>query len=225
MARAIAITKALATAASATAVCLSQTPLASGNLTINGIHAAGGVATLDSQRRILVTSGGDDRSITFTITGTNESGTGIKDTFAGSNGSTAQSNLDFLTVTQVYISGASASTITVGTNGVGSCPWQRFDSYVITPDLGLTCVLVSGGTATIQVEYTNDDFMVGTSGSAIAYAPANTPPNTFLHPSLQALTATTAGTFDWPIKGWRFTILSGTSSWTVTGIQQGVSSP
>lgn len=225
MGQPVAVTKALATAASDTAVCLSQSPGAAGKLTINGVHASGGVATLDSQRKIIVTSGGDDSAKTFTITGTNQYGAPIKDAFLGANG-IAQSNLDFLTVTQVYISAASAGTVKVGTNGVGSSPWVLFNSHIPTPNISLSAVLNSG-TATIQVEYTYDEIItspVGT-GPAIAYAPANTVPLAILHPSLQNLSANSDGGLNFPFRGWRFTILSGTGSWTVTGTQAGISGP
>ena len=225
MGQPVAVTKAL-TAASDNAICLSQSPGAAGNLTINGASASGGVATLDSQRRVIITSAADDSAKTFIVTGTNDYGAPIKDSFAGANTGIAQSNLNFKTVTQVHISAASAGAVKVGTNGVGSSPWVLFDSHIPTPNISFAAVLNSGS-ATIQVEYTYDEVVnspVG-SGSAIAYAPATPVPLAWLHPSLQNLSESNDGGLTFPFRAWRFTILSGTGSWTVTGTQGGISGP
>src|SRR5580704_10734052 len=96
-------TQSLATA-SANNVALSQSPGA-GAITLNGSTVSGGVATLDIQRRVIITSGGNDTGINFTVTGTNSAGFPISDTFAGANVGAAQSNLDFLTVTKIVQSG------------------------------------------------------------------------------------------------------------------------
>src|ERR1700690_738478 len=163
MGQPVAVTKAL-TAASDNAICLSQSPGAAGNLTINGASASGGVATLDSQRRVIITSGGDDSAKTFIVTGTTDGGAPIKDSFLGANTGVAQSNLDFKTVTQVHISAASAGTVKVGTNTTGSCPWVLFDSHIPTPNISYDCNLVSG-TSTMQVEFTADEVITSPVGS------------------------------------------------------------
>ena len=111
-------------AAAANNICLSQTPTA-GNLTINGALATSGVATMDNPRRVLITTGADESSRTFTIYGTNWSGNTISETMTGPVTTTGQSVLDYKTVTRIAISGNAAAALTVGTSGVGGSQWVR----------------------------------------------------------------------------------------------------
>lgn len=220
------ITKAL-TAAADNNICASQTPGAAGNLLINGSLAAGGVATLDSQRRVIITSGGNDTGVTFTVIGTNDDGSPIKDSFLGASGGVAASNIDFKTVTQVSASAAPATTVKVGTNTTGSSPWKLFDSHLDPSYLSLSAQLVSGS-GTASVEYTYDEFLPGTglqADTAKGYG-ANTPnPVALPHAQLQGLTASNDGAIDYPIRGWRLTITLGTGTWKLTGTQSGVAGP
>src|SRR5580698_2268465 len=59
------------------------------------------------QRRVLVTSSGNDSAIYFHIIGTNQAGFGAAEYLAGSNATSIQSNLDYLTVTSVTPSNSS----------------------------------------------------------------------------------------------------------------------
>ena len=156
-------TKQLA-AASATNIALLQTP-GSAALTLNGSTVAGGVATIDAAssanlengRRVIITSGGNDTGINWTVVGTNSSGSVITDTFAGASGGAAQSNLDFVTVTSITPSGAVASTALAGTNGVGSSRWYTWN-YKITPPMNLSfAVEVVSGSVNYTVQYTYDN--------------------------------------------------------------------
>lgn len=146
------ITKQLAAAVS-DGVALSQAKGSAGNLTINGSLASGGVATFDTGRRVLVTSGGNDSGITFTITGTGNNGFAQTEVLAGTNGSSAYTTHDFKTVTSVAVSGAVATAVTVGTNGVGSSePWI-VDTWVNPPSISAA---TTGSTTTnysLQVSY------------------------------------------------------------------------
>lgn len=225
--RAVAITKAL-TAASANNIAISQTLGGAGNLTLNGAAASGGVATLDSQRRVIVTSAGNDAGLTWTIIGTDDTGSQIKDQFPGANG-VAQSNLNFKTVSQVSSSAAAAAAVTVGTNTVGSSPWVMFDSYISTPHLDIEVQLVSGS-GNVSIETTQDPFLIPIPDplaptSAIQFRAAN--PNPFAVPfgPLEQLTASTEGQINNAIHAWRLTINSGTGTWKATGRQAGVASP
>ena len=82
MARIVTITKVLA-AASVNDICLSQTPVGAGNLTINGADAAGGVATQDTQRRVLFTFAADESARTFGVYGTLQNGTAFAENVTG----------------------------------------------------------------------------------------------------------------------------------------------
>jgi hypothetical protein len=141
-------------AADADGICLSQTPGAAGALTLNGALVSGGVAVLDAARRVLITAAGDESAKTFTITGTSYNGQTQSETVTGPNATTAQSVLDYKTVTSVVISAAAAGAITVGTNGVASSRWMRLDSWAFA-QVGIQ-VDVSG-TINYTVQQTFDD--------------------------------------------------------------------
>lgn len=220
------VTKSL-TASSANNISLSQSLAGAGALLINGAAASGGVATLDTQRRVTLASAGNDAGITWTVIGTNDNGSQIKDVFAGvNNPGIAQSNLDFKTVISITASGATASTVTAGTSTVGSTPWQLFSDTINTPNLSVNYQLVSG-TQNASVEYTYDAFLVDPTLalSAIALGPASPNPQVILHPVLQAMTASKDGIINWTITGWRLTVNSGTGVGQMTSKQAGLASP
>ena len=116
-------------AASANAICLSQTPAGAGALTLNGALVSGGVAVMDAPRRVLITAAANESAKTFTIVGTNASGARVTEVITGPNATTAQSVLDYKTVISITISAAAAGAITVGTSGVGGSKWVRFDNW------------------------------------------------------------------------------------------------
>lgn len=212
------ITKALV-AASANVIAHSQSLAGAGYLTLTATPVV-----LDSQRQIIVTSGGDDHLLTWTVIGTDDTGNPIQDSFAGANG-VATSNLNFKTVVSIYGNGATASTVTAGTNTAGSSPWKLFDSYIGTPNLGLDFELLSGS-ATVNVEYTQEPFLtpVSTTGAQSSIANGSATPNPTAHavPGMGNISASTQGNLSFPIHAWRLTILSGTGSTRLTGRQAGL---
>lgn len=113
--------------ASANNIALSQTPTSS--FTLNGALASGGVATLDTPRRVLFTPSGNESANTFTIVGTNGSNMPQTEVLAGANATTFYTNLDFKTVSSITLASGAAGAITVGTNGIASSDWIRMDSY------------------------------------------------------------------------------------------------
>ena len=116
--------------ASANAICLSQTPAGAGAMTLNGALVVSGVAVMDNPRRVLITPAGSESAKTFTITGTGANGNTVSEVIAGvNNPATAQSVLDYKTVTSITISAAAAGAITVGTSGVGGSKWVVFDAF------------------------------------------------------------------------------------------------
>jgi hypothetical protein len=103
-------------------ICTSQTTSGAANLTIAGALATAGVATLAPARNVSITSGGsDERTKTFTITGTDVSGNTVSEEIAGPNTSATVSTTSiFLTVTQVAVDGALAGNVTVGSGATVS---------------------------------------------------------------------------------------------------------
>jgi len=139
--------------ASANAICLSQTP-AAGALTLNGALVTSGVAVMDQPRRVLITATGNESAKTFTITGTNWSGQVWGETITGPNATTAQSVLDYATVTSITISAAAANALTVGTSGVASSPWVRLDHWS-QPETSIQATVT--GTVNYTVQQTLQD--------------------------------------------------------------------
>lgn len=218
--RASVVTKSL-TAASANAIAVSQTV---GGAT--SIVLTANPVVLDTQRRVIITSAGNDSADLFVVTGTNEGGAPIKDSFFGANIGVAQSNLDFATVTAVFTTNATAGAIQVGTNTVGSSPWKLFADSIATPNLGIDMQLAPGGTGNATFEYTDNPFLLPIGVQSAVALGGNSPnPSAIAHPDLQALTASKDGALNWPIHGWRLTINSGISAWTCTVRQAGLASP
>ena len=133
-------------------IVISVTP--SGNTAAAVTVGTGGLALLDTARRVLITSAGNDSGITFTITGVDWAGTTISETLTGGNAAAVYSTLDYLGVVKIAVSGATASTVTVGTNGVASSPWVNLDTWANGTVVG-QCVV--SGTVNYTVQLTNDD--------------------------------------------------------------------
>lgn len=115
-----------------------------------------GTVTLDNARQILFTPAGDDSAIKYTITGTDWYGANISETVAGvANPTTATTALDYKTITSISTSGAVASTITVGTNGVGHSPWVRFDDYASNSQT--TVAAIVSGTVNYDIQSSMND--------------------------------------------------------------------
>ena len=139
-------------AASANNIALTQTPTST--VTINGSTATGGVATLDTPRRVLITPTGNESSNTFTITGTGLNSTPQVEVIKGTNASAFNTNLDFLTVSSITLAVAAANALTVGTNGVASSQWVRLDEYASAQ---VTVQCVASGTVNYTVQQTLQD--------------------------------------------------------------------
>lgn len=109
-------------------ICASQTPSGAGDLTINGSAASGGVAYLPEQRRVYITSAGDDSLLTFTIYGLIATQWGFAaavEAVTGSNTSVVSTTKVFNRVTRVAVSGATAAAVTVGMSGVATLAVAR----------------------------------------------------------------------------------------------------
>lgn len=202
-------------AAVSNGISLSQSPGA-GAILLNGSLVANGVATMDVQRRVIITSGGNDSGITFTVTGTNQSGASISETFAGSNGSVAQSNLDFLTVTKVTHTGSVAGTITIGTNGVGSSLWQIINWNATPFSLGYSVELRSGA-VNFTVEHTYDD--PNNLRAGLSY------PLPWTDAVINGASASIETSSTSPITAIRLTTNSGTGTVWFRALQAGLASP
>lgn len=86
-----------------------------GNLTIGGALADGGSVTLVDARNVIITSAGDDRGDTFTVTGTDEKGDAQTEAITGANAGVATGTSYFTTITQIACSGATTGDVEAGT--------------------------------------------------------------------------------------------------------------
>lgn len=202
-------------AASANAICLSQTPGGAGALTLNGALVTSGVAILDVARRVLITCAANESAKTFTITGTSYNGRVQSETVTGAAIGTAQSVLDYKTVTSITISAAAAGAITVGTSGVASSRWVNLDGWAL-PQVAIQCT--ASGTVNYTVQQTmdnpssNSDPVAASSVTWVNHPDAN----------LVGATATVQGNYGYPPMWVKVTINSGTGSVTMTIRQSGV---
>lgn len=207
------VTTVTAIAGVANGLALTQSLGAAGLLTLNGSLVAGG---LDAPRRIIVTSAGNDSAITFNITGTarTEQGGGpLSETIAGANAGVAQTTQDFATVSSIAASGATASTVTAGTNGVASGPWVVWDVYADDFQVMAQGNVLSGS-PTYQLDVTLDD-VFGT------WLPANVPfPRASPYGGLVGATGNVMAQITGPVRASRLT-LTAFGSVQLTQQQQG----
>ena len=174
MSRILAVKVGPLAAASATNIALSQSPGAAGNLTLNGSLVSGGVATLDTPRRVIVTSGGNDTGITFTAYGTDFAGYPLLAAVAGASGGAADFGVSFKTITRIAISAAAASTVTVGTNTVADSVPLNLDEFgfpVVSLQVNVSGTVNYTVNSTID-DFTNPNWIQGTGGTASAFSNA-----------------------------------------------------
>lgn len=227
MGQPVVFTKALA-AGNLTAISAAQAVAGAGNVTINGGNATAGVATLDTQRRVVIHSTGNETANTFTVFGTDDNGSPVKASAAGplANGN-ATLPIDFLTVSQVTISGASVGNVSVGTNATGSTPFALFNAHLSPPNLSIA--MFNTGNVTGSIEYCYLDFFQPIPANGISpplWLMANSPtPQIYLHPQLGNITQASEGVIDYPIRGWRLTVSAGNGTMTAIGTQAGISGP
>lgn len=175
-----------------------------GNVTV-GTNGTATIADDGTERQILITSGGNDSSIVFTVYGTNAAGLPISEAIAGANGAATSSSY-FNSVNRITVSGATASTVIVGTNTVGATRWVSLSTHM-TPANTDASVVVSG-TVNYTVQYTYDDMQSITT----AWNDSN----------LTSETTNGETTWSFPVTGIRCKVNSGTGTATMTTIQAGI---
>lgn len=206
------------TGANTSRVCTTKYFSTVTRVAASGASAAGvtvgfnGVGTLDVQRRVILTSGGDDTGITFVLSGTNGQSIAISETITGVNGAAASSVLDYKTVTGVLTSGAVATTVTVGTNGVAGSDWVPFDSYASMAPVSIQCTVT--GTANYTVQQTLQD--PGSPTNPVAYASISW----VNHPdsALVATASTAQGNYAYPPVWARVVLNSETGTGSVSAV-------
>lgn len=93
------------------------TPSGSGSITLDGDLVSSSVATLTSERKILIYSDADDSGVTFAINGKNSLGTVVTETITGPNTTSVYSVNEYKKIISISISGAGTGNIEVGQVG------------------------------------------------------------------------------------------------------------
>ena len=211
-------------AASVSCVAAGQSLAAAGNLVLNGASASAQpsgpfgatetIATLDTARRIVITSAGNDSGRTFTITGRRQGGQTIRENLTGASGGAVVSVLDYLNVGQVHVDGAVATTVTVGTNGTGSTDWIM-PNFDMTP-FNVNIVDQITGTIGWNLETTNDIYWRQPMG------PADLTPQPNVNKVIDGATTLQPATLASAVTGYRFTVVSGTGTIAAQCEQAGI---
>ena len=147
------------TAADADGIATSQTPLAAGNLTLDGVLISGGVLTLSEAQPVTITAAGNETARTFTVTGTAWDDSALTEAIAGPNATIATGTKHFKTVTQIAVDDATAGAVTAGIAGTAELPWIPLDHWLNPFNYSY---FVDIGTATFQVESTLDNLQDST---------------------------------------------------------------
>jgi hypothetical protein len=139
-----------AVAANDQAVAASQNVVAAGNLTL-----ASTPVTFSYPAQLVITTSANYAAVTFTITGTGPTGAPQTENITGPNTTTGNSTLYWKTVSQVYANGGVAGgAVKVGTTGLSSTRWFRFDSFA-NP---VTYIQIdASGTVNYTLQTTMDD--------------------------------------------------------------------
>lgn len=206
--------------ATATTIALSQ-GATSAALTLNGSIGSGNLDTGGHQRRIIVTSAGNDSLIGFKIVGFNQALMTVSEVLPGGNATFAQSTLDYLQVVSISpvtlanssIATTTSSTVTAGTNGVGSSLWNYVNQHVSPVNIEFSGV-VQTSPINYSIQYTYDDPNNLPAGVAA--------PQPFNHPTIVNLTSSLDGPTNDPIMAWRLLVNSGTGTVRATGLQAGI---
>lgn len=209
----------------------TQALAAAGNLTLNGADVSSGVATIcpyGTERAVVITSGGNDTGITFTVYGLNASGNAVQQTVTGASGAAATTTMLFHKVTRVYASGAVATTVKVGTNGIMSSRWVGLNTNLTPFNVGLAtnATVPEGGSLSYTVQTTYDDIQAMTAPSPSSPAVPVTP---FTY-NISALTnkdTDIESSLSTPVTAVRLVLNSGTSAPSVDLYiaQAGLASP
>jgi len=98
-------------------IVTSTTPAASGSITLSGTLVNNSIATLPSQREILIYSDGNDSGVSFAVTGTDNFGESVSETITGPNTTTVYSTETYRKISSITISGAGTGNIEIGCVG------------------------------------------------------------------------------------------------------------
>lgn len=214
-------------AASANAICLSQTTAGATPLIINGAlkdlaatmqQVTRAVMGAGIQRTVSLTVAVANLSgINFTIVGTDVNGAAVTEVLAGPSNNTVYTTALYNTVTSITPDAAVGTAITAGSGTTGQTKWLMTNVNISPTNLSVSVDITA--TANVTVQDTPEDLQ--------ATAPSSTyPPSTaiFNHATLAAVTGSAQGNYAYPPRYVRAIMnsSSGSGAFTLTVIQAGI---
>lgn len=216
----------MAVAAAATGLALAQAVGAAGNLNLTGaLIVAGAYTGTGARRMVAVSTDAGDTTQTATFTGTDRYGRTLVEVVALNGVTPVITTQDFLTVTRVAISAATAGNISAGTSAIASGAWVAIERFRNNPvSIAVIGQLVSGA-VTWTLEHTYDDvntpalegtfqvpvpFPKKTDNPGLFNVGDSSPPLAWADATLAAKAATTEGSMALPYAAYRFTVNTGT---------------
>lgn len=136
-------------------IVTAVTATGAGAITLTGALVSSGIATLSSDRKILVYAAGDESGRTFAVTGQNSLGTAVTESITGPNAGTVYSTNTFKTISSITVDAATAGDYEIGQVGDpigieldgGTVQWTYIASALSTT---LTIVTALTGAAAID---------------------------------------------------------------------------
>jgi hypothetical protein len=119
-------------------VCASSTPSGAGTITINGATSG----TLGVGYYVTIYGTGNESAKIFRITGTGDNDEAIIEYLQGPNNSTVSTTNTFKTVTEVYVSAATAAAVEVGYGITNGLMWAIAASGAMTKHASQTWQMV-----------------------------------------------------------------------------------
>jgi hypothetical protein len=95
------------------------------SLVIGGALASGGAVTFDEPRNITILSAADDSGISFTATGTDETGSAVTESITGADTGTATGSTFFTTISSIAAVGNPAGNVSAGSGTSIAAPIFR----------------------------------------------------------------------------------------------------
>jgi hypothetical protein len=119
-------------------ICASSTPGSAGTIALNGITAG----TLGVGYYVTIYGSGNESAKIFRITGTGDDDEAVVEYLQGPNNSTVSTTNTFKTVTEVYVSAATAAAVEVGYGVTNGLMWNVAASGALTKHSGQTWQMV-----------------------------------------------------------------------------------
>jgi hypothetical protein len=198
-------------------LALLQTLASATTLSLNGTFTSHSIGSFTVPQRVAITSVGNDSGITWTVIGFDRYGNPQTESgLTGGISVASYTQRDFLTVSSISSSGATAAGVTAGTNGIGSTPWfcKEFGNL---GTLGVAIYLANANANVVNFETTMDDPNAVQSLQLLPLQSSvnpqsNVPPLAWPADGLTQIVQTTRAQVSIPHFAWRLTSESGTTA-------------